>query len=42
MSNININILCETFDGSWLDYREAKRGNSLEKKLWPLKVLCMF
>ena len=32
------NNLCATFDGVWLDYREAKQGNWPEKKPWPLKV----
>lgn len=36
------NILCDTSDGSCMDYREAKWGNGLEKKSWPLKVLSMF
>lgn len=39
---MNKNILCDTFDGSWLEYGEAKRENWLEKKPWPLKVLSMF
>lgn len=36
------NILCDTFDEGCLDYREAKWGNWLENKPWPLKVLTMF
>lgn len=28
----NKNILCDTFGGGWLDYREAKWANWLEKK----------
>ncbi|RMC00447.1 hypothetical protein DUI87_23057 [Hirundo rustica rustica] len=37
LANEQQNILCEKFDGNWLDYREAKWGNWLEKKPWPLK-----
>lgn len=32
------NSLCDTSDGVWLDYGEAKQGNWPENKPWPLKT----